>query len=330
MRKIILLILLVSYFNSNAQLLKKISTKIGISIFEESGEKVLSRELGSEITERIVKQYNDDVIESLGKALADNPKLKKLVLSDDEALKVLAKISKSKVCRNEKVVSHLTKIMKSQGEEKFFKRYLFTNIDDKLVINTRLNTPNGKVIKEIANIKEVDNVLIIEARQGGKKNNLNDLLNRAELIPNSIYKVKGKYNLNSYSTKTDDFGNVKKVYGTLTRKAKSKIERSKDIQKKVRVKKNGINGDDGGHLIANQFGGGSEMINLIPMRGKELNRPGGEYYKMEQEWAKALEKGKKVDYKIKTLYPNNSKRPEKIIVTYTIEGEKRTTKVFNN
>ena len=86
--------------------------------------------------------------------------------------------------------------------------------------------------------------------------------------------------------------------------------------------------DEGGHILANMFGGGSEMYNYLPM-SKKLNRQGGKWAQMEKKWEKALRQGKKVEYKVKPIYEGSTNRPDKISVTYVIDG-KRVTELFDN
>ena len=45
--------------------------------------------------------------------------------------------------------------------------------------------------------------------------------------------------------------------------------------------------DDGGHLIGTQFRGSGDIDNLLA-QNRQINRSGGEWYKMETEWANAL------------------------------------------
>lgn len=56
-----------------------------------------------------------------------------------------------------------------------------------------------------------------------------------------------------------------------------------------------LDDDDGGHLIATIFKGSGNMDNLVPMNSN-LNR--GEWKKLENEWANALNDGDKVRVKI--------------------------------
>lgn len=88
--------------------------------------------------------------------------------------------------------------------------------------------------------------------------------------------------------------------------------------------------DDGGHLIASMFKGSGDIDNLVAMH-KSVNRSGGEWYSMEQEWKKAIENGKSVtDVKLEPVYSGNSLRPNSFIVKYRIEGELPTKTIINN
>lgn len=52
----------------------------------------------------------------------------------------------------------------------------------------------------------------------------------------------------------------------------------------------------------------------------QINRSGGRWYEMEQEWAKALkeEPPQKVNVNIKAIYKGDSLRPDKFIVKFRI------------
>lgn len=86
--------------------------------------------------------------------------------------------------------------------------------------------------------------------------------------------------------------------------------------------------DDGGHLIASQFGGSGELDNLVAM-SKKLNRAGGKWYNMEQTWVKALREGKKISVNITGKYSGSSERPSEFIVKYVIDGKKYIEKFIN-
>lgn len=80
--------------------------------------------------------------------------------------------------------------------------------------------------------------------------------------------------------------------------------------------------DDGGHLIATQFNGPGDIDNLVA-QNKQINRAGGEWYKMEMEWAQALKEKppKNVSVNINPVYSGSSLRPNSFEVIYKIEGE---------
>ncbi|WP_155964657.1 DNA/RNA non-specific endonuclease [Streptococcus ruminantium] len=79
--------------------------------------------------------------------------------------------------------------------------------------------------------------------------------------------------------------------------------------------------DDGGHLIASMFKGSGDIDNLVAMH-KDINRSGGVWFDMEQEWKKALSEvpPKKVSVNIEPIYANGGLRPTEFKVRYYIEG----------
>jgi hypothetical protein len=84
--------------------------------------------------------------------------------------------------------------------------------------------------------------------------------------------------------------------------------------------------DDAGHLIGDRFGGSPKLDNLVS-QDSHINR--SEYKSMENEWAKAIEDGKKVEVAGEVNYEKDSKRPTSFDVFYAIDGEVHE-KVFVN
>ncbi len=125
---------------------------------------------------------------------------------------------------------------------------------------------------------------------------------------------------NNYKYTTDSQGRISRVEGELKLQ---KGKRNPNAQKEIGQKK-----DDGGHLIANRFGGSGEIDNLVP-QNKHLNRSGGEWYKMEQEWANALKEGKKVEVDIQPIYNGTSTRPDSFSVHYKIDGKETIRRMAN-
>lgn len=294
----------------------------------ESSDIIIKQAFPNNIAENILKKYDDDLIDKLAKEVLDNPKMKELLISNSSALKIWIIMGNTNASKNINVVKYFSKIMDDLGEQGFSNKYLFEESGEILLIK-------NKIGRQIASIN--DGGITTQPWKGYK--DLNPLLNEYKMIPNSIYEINGQ----NYITLEN--GTYKEISGTLLRLPKNKPLRSKEMQGLSKKIKDGIptirNGeiikvkagypvykDDGGHIVANMFGGGSEMYNYLPM-SKKLNKQGGAWAKMERKWENALRGGKKVDYKIKPVYEGKSQRPDKIYVTYVIDG-KRTTEFFDN
>ncbi|PCK21353.1 hypothetical protein CEY02_08375, partial [Bacillus pumilus] len=89
--------------------------------------------------------------------------------------------------------------------------------------------------------------------------------------------------------------------------------------------------DDGGHLIASIFKGSGDIDNLIPMNS-QINRSGGKWYEMEQEWLAALRKAppEKVSVRINPVYKSDSLRPERFVVKFKIGDEDFQRTIIEN
>ena len=144
----------------------------------------------------------------------------------------------------------------------------------------------------------------------------------------SIYKINRKllpnttYELNDYTFESDGIGRPISAKGQLKLGAGN---RDVNAQLKVGYEDRKV-GDQGGHLIAARFGGPGGIENLVAMKA-EINQ--GDYKKMENDLAKAALDGKNVNANIEVMYDGDSKRPNRILVIYTIDGEK-TKRIFNN
>lgn len=82
-------------------------------------------------------------------------------------------------------------------------------------------------------------------------------------------------------------------------KEKRLLGKRKPYSQKTVGGKNRDPKDEGGHLIATIFKGSGDIDNLVPMNGN-LNK--GEWKKLENDWADALDDGEKVQVKIVPLY----------------------------
>ncbi|GAA0987350.1 hypothetical protein GCM10009551_040360 [Nocardiopsis tropica] len=98
---------------------------------------------------------------------------------------------------------------------------------------------------------------------------------------------------------------------------------------------------DGGHLIANEFGGGAEKINMIPML-RTLNRGNGaddawegSWREMEKHWEKLIsnDPSTSIQVSMEIVYPDDvsiSNIPERIEVAYTVNGGTPIPRSFEN
>ncbi|WKX76197.1 DNA/RNA non-specific endonuclease [Zobellia laminariae] len=158
-------------------------------------------------------------------------------------------------------------------------------------------------------LKAADELGDVVYEKGGKKGKgWNKKLN-GKLEPNSKYSVDG------YLYETDELGRVNKASGKLELKERG---RNTYQQGKSVKMKDGIDGDQGGHLIGDRFNGPGEQINYVPQKGS-LNQSA--YKKMKNDWQKALEEGKEVEVSIENIYEGGSKRPVGQTVEYTIDGK---------
>ena len=336
MKKILILfIAIITSGSADAQALKKYGKEVVEQALKlvgkesiESSDIIIKRVFKDDIAENILDRYDDDILEKLAKEVSENSELKGLLTSNNSAFKTWLLLGNTKASKNIEVIKYFSNIMDDLGEQGLKNKYVFQQSGDILIIKSK----KGRQMASINND-------IITAKPWKGNKDLNPLLNELQLIPNSTFKINGQY------YKTLENGQYKEISGVLTHLPKNKPARSIKIQAQSKKVKGGIpvieNGrivrtqsgnpvykDDGGHIVANVFGGGSEMYNLIPMSSK-INRQGGAWAQMERRWEKAIREGEKVDYKITPIYKGSSQRPDKLYVTYEIEG-KRVTELFDN
>lgn len=139
------------------------------------------------------------------------------------------------------------------------------------------------------------------------------------LAPNTEYEING------YKYKTDSQGRIISAEGTIHMKNREGRMPIKDSMEDI-GKGDQKEGDDRGHLIADQFDGSNGLENMIP-QDSNINR--NDFKNFENELAKEVKDGKEVTVKIETIYEGDSKRPAAIVVTYSIEGEE-SVRVFPN
>jgi hypothetical protein len=138
-------------------------------------------------------------------------------------------------------------------------------------------------------------------------------IKKGELQPNIRYKT-GEFD---YFYETDDLGRISKCETEkLQPTNRGKGERL-DHDPNTPGK---LEGDHAGHLFADRFGGSPEIDNLVSqLSGVNLSS----YKTIENKWAKALKKTppETVTVNIEIIYENDSLRPSKFNIEYTINGK---------
>lgn len=157
-------------------------------------------------------------------------------------------------------------------------------------------------------------------------NHLNEFLNNDSMMPNKTYHVDNGH----YIYKTDKLGRVNTVIEDYTiPSTEDRCSARADYTKKgegLVNAKDGLPNDVGGHIVANNRGGMTESINIVPM-DREFNN-GGAWKSMESELYNA--KGNGTLQKVETsLKYDDSMRPTEITVKATIDGIEKTYKYTN-
>ena len=140
-----------------------------------------------------------------------------------------------------------------------------------------------------------------------------------DLVPNSEYEING------YKYTTDDQGRIVSAEGTLHMKDREGRLPIKDSIEDI-GKGDQKEGDDRGHLIGDQFDGSNGLENMVP-QDANINR--NDFKNFEISLADEVKSGKEVTVKIEPIYEGDSRRPEAIVVTYSIDGEE-SIRVFPN
>lgn len=118
----------------------------------------------------------------------------------------------------------------------------------------------------------------------------------------------------NYCVKHQD--KCKKLYPTL-----EKLGLYYGNNKQLKKDKQGIDGDEGGHVIASILNGAGEKINMVPMNAN-LNQ--GAWKQVENTWVKALQEGKIVKVKIEPVYNGGNIRSDSFRIRYAIDGGQPT------
>ena len=156
-----------------------------------------------------------------------------------------------------------------------------------------------------------------------------DVLNQVPCPPNVQIRIDDRQGDNYTTVTTDDKGRKVDI-----ERPRLEIVDSSDRQRDPvqtgrtfdlmdgRSDSDGERMDDGGHVVADEFGGSSEQTNLLPM-DSEVNRHGA-WRDMEKQIEAELKKdppSEVTDFKVHVVYGGDSSRPVAFEVSYKVNGE---------
>jgi len=107
-------------------------------------------------------------------------------------------------------------------------------------------------------------------------------------------------------------------------------DRSESVQK--RIGKEGGVGYEGGHLLANMFGGGGEKINIVPML-KDVNRGADKSFGNLEKALQRLVSGESpenVRLQVKPQFEDSSAVPRQVDVRYAVNNGRWINVQFPN
>lgn len=145
-----------------------------------------------------------------------------------------------------------------------------------------------------------ENIIVADA--GVKSKNKGEVY--VNMLLNSVHLPSALYLVDNISYYTDSRGRIKKVFcPDLVLKSRGRNQSSQKYSVKF---KDGVEGDNCGHLIPQALNGPAEQINFVPQR-RDLNS--GEILELEKKAINAKQRGYRVSYEIRILYHGNEKRP---------------------
>lgn len=289
-------------------------TRASEEIVESYVKEISEIGLSKEAKEYALANFDNQIIEKFLKIVKTEKKFLANINSNPAFLKSWKTFSNTGFSSN---INQFNRIQQDFGNDKYILKVVGDGVE---IVESR----SGNLLGKFENDK-----IVAFAGKGGKE--LNPILNIHPLIPNTQYKLK------NLTFDSDKFGRVEKMNCPLLSK-ELKVERNKieqGLSKRIkdgRLRKDEkgdlITGkdsnyyystDDGGHLLANLFGGPSEQINYLPM-SNEANKV--TLKKLETFLSKQLNEGKKVsDFTVSPKFKGRSRRPERLYISYYVNGK---------
>lgn len=141
-----------------------------------------------------------------------------------------------------------------------------------------------------------------------------------DIIPNT------EYMLNGYEYKTDEAGRIISVEGKLHMKEHESRLTIRDSLHDIGKGDELTDTDNRGHLIGDQFGGSNGLENMVPQDAK-INQTN--FALFENQLASEVKSGNDVRVNIEPIYNGDSRRPDAIGVSFSINGE-QSIQIFPN
>lgn len=281
---------------------------------------------------RITENMSTKAIEAFKKDIVAKPELAKLFVKNPDAIKCYENALGTKYRTDISLLrytsnnadKYLGKGFKESGQDLVFKDVRnATKITDKsghyLGKIVGKNENGGFIIdigkaerNTLANLHPMSNAKYIEGNNYVITDKYGRPVEYRVLIDNNV-EAAGRDKLNIYKSKT-----VKDYYDV-------------NGNEVAKIAKN----DEGGHMIADSWGGSSDALNIIP-QNFQINR-GGIWRQSEQCGLEVAREGNKVERIIKLEYPDKtSLRPSEFILeqkvngSYDVNGGLKPTTITNN
>ncbi|GEM_PF-3349585 len=310
-----------------AKLAEKRTVKVAEKTTLKEARTVISKNLNSKaakVWERVAGKSSKKST-TLAQDLSSNPEFKTFINKNPQLLETYDNLIASKY-RND-----VTAI-----------RYFGNNVDKYNMVYKRVPSNrawlNGKQLvlsdkSGVTYICEKSNMKPLGTIEGSAKSGyiINiDKTAKTELL--DVYPLGNcKYVKGNMCWITDKYGRVEKSIVTIDRNVSAAgrdanfIQRIKDAKTDYdafgkQMKLTGTYDDVSGHIIPDSWGGESTSINIIP-QNKKVNGAGSPWYNSERDGLKMAEKGHEVTRTIILEYSGTSQRPDRIIVSQTVDGD---------
>lgn len=320
MKKSSLIILVSSLiiFSSCGKIAKQGGKVVEKAVVERTTKVVLSKSL----REKLGTSFGTDIAANLVKTLENKPDLVKLLEKEGKIFNSWVYLNKQ--LPNSSLNYDFVKLFMYSENYSKFGRFGGNKIENFVYKETQngevlVKSKSGLDLGKITMFVDPPKVTLYEVNDGKV---IRNMFANLHPFPNVQYELGG------VTYKTDSWGRVVNSEFKIGKDylGKPNLYNAKDITTVGKLK-GGLAGDDGGHLLAQQFGGSSTVLNVVPMKSS-VNK--GEYKKLEEIWRKAADGGKDVKVKVNLKYgTSNSERPDWIEVKYEIDGEKFVKLISN-